>query len=299
MKTPLTPRYLTIGPKELLIVVILILSLPYIINWILIKVNPLIWVGHTSDAATWIGFSGDYIGGIVGCIVSILILNKTLQQTRILHHDLKLLQLDTISYTRKQDWLINLKNELAENLKVIDLYILNTVVSSIAMKNYLYAKDILTEINKNLEYQMIVSSFSFSSAKLSEMEMKYIEIVRKSHLMYSIFIKDILFCIPLMETIASEKKLNYDILMKYTFSQYDYLYDFSELHVNIKTVIPQVMEISPEENIESELIRIMEERMTGRSCLYRLKSELAEITNLLIICEEKCVNSILENKSVI
>ncbi|MCY6324312.1 hypothetical protein OXV65_16925 [Bacteroides fragilis] len=51
------------------------------------------------DVSTWIGFGGSYIGGIIGGVISILILNKTLRQTGVLHHDLKLLQLDTIIYT--------------------------------------------------------------------------------------------------------------------------------------------------------------------------------------------------------
>ena len=56
------------------------------------------------DVSTWIGFGGSYIGGIIGGVISILILNKTLRQTGVLHHDLKLLQLDTIIYTYQQDW---------------------------------------------------------------------------------------------------------------------------------------------------------------------------------------------------
>ena len=142
----------TIGRKELLVLLVLTLLLPFPINWALVKMNPLTLMAGADDVPTWINFGGSYIGGIMGGIISILILNKTLQQTGVLHHDLKILQLDTIVYTQQQEWLAGFKQEMAENLKAIDLYVLNTVVSSITMKNYTYAKEILTEINKNLEY---------------------------------------------------------------------------------------------------------------------------------------------------
>ena len=140
----------TLGKKELLILLGLTLVLPFPINWALIELNPLTLMAGADDVPTWIGFGGSYIGGIIGGIISIMILNKTLQQTGVLHHDLKLLQLDTIIYTQQQDWFTGFKQELAENLKSIDLYVLNTVVSSISMKNYAYAKEVLTEINKGL-----------------------------------------------------------------------------------------------------------------------------------------------------
>lgn len=208
----------TLGKKELLILLGLILVLPFPINWALIELNPLTLMAGADDVPTWIGFGGSYIGGIIGGVISIMILNKTLQQTGVLHHDLKLLQLDTIIYTQQQDWFTGFKQELAENLKSIDLYVLNTVVSSISMKNYAYAKEVLTEINKGLEYQMVAASFSFTSTHLSSEEKKYMNLVRRVQTEYSSFIKDILYYIPLAETISSRKKLNYDQLMDYTLS---------------------------------------------------------------------------------
>ena len=232
------------------------------------------------DVPTWIGFGGSYIGGIIGGIISIMILNKTLQQTGVLHHDLKLLQLDTIIYTQQQDWFTGFKQELAENLKSIDLYVLNTVVSSISMKNYAYAKEVLTEINKGLEYQMVAASFSFTSTHLSSEEKKYMNLVRRVQTEYSSFIKDILYYIPLAETISSRKKLNYDQGQE------------GESTAS-GAIIPRVMEIDPSDDIRKELERIMEERLTGRTYLYHLKSDLAEATHQLIIYEENRINSIL------
>ena len=283
----------TLGKKELLILLGLILVLPFPINWALIELNPLTLMAGADDVPTWIGFGGSYIGGIIGGVISIMILNKTLQQTGVLHHDLKLLQLDTIIYTQQQDWFTGFKQELAENLKSIDLYVLNTVVSSISMKNYAYAKEVLTEINKGLEYQMVAASFSFTSTHLSSEEKKYMSLVRRVQTEYSSFIKDILYYIPLAETISSRKKLNYDQLMDYTLSQYDYLQGHEGESTASGAIIPRVMEIDPSDDIRKELERIMEERLTGRTYLYHLKSDLAEATHQLIIYEENRINSIL------
>ena len=283
----------TLGKKELLILLGLTLVLPFPINWALIELNPLTLMAGADDVPTWIGFGGSYIGGIIGGVISIMILNKTLQQTGVLHHDLKLLQLDTIIYTQQQDWFTGFKQELAENLKSIDLYVLNTVVSSISMKNYAYAKEVLTEINKGLEYQMVAASFSFTSTHLSSEEKKYMNLVRRVQTEYSSFIKDILYYIPLAETISSRKKLNYDQLMDYTLSQYDYLQGQEGEATASGAIIPRVMEIDPSDDIRKELERIMEERLTGRTYLYHLKSDLAEATHQLIIYEENRINSIL------
>lgn len=283
----------TIGRRDLLILLALTLLMPIPINWALVELNPLTLMPGADDVSTWIGFGGNYIGGIMGGIISILILNKTLQQTGVLHHDLKVLQLDTIVYTQQQEWLTGFKQELAENLKSIDLYVLNTIVSSMSMKNYVYAKEILTDINKNLEYQMVAVSFFFTSTSLSPEEKKYRELVRRVQAAYSSFIKDILYYIPLAETVASRKKLDYDRLMDYTLSQYDYLQGQEEEPATFKTVIPQVMEINPSDNVVHELERIMEERLTGRTYLYHLKADLAELTHRLIIYEEQRINSIL------
>lgn len=235
----------TLSKKDLLLLLGLILLLPFPINWALIKLNPLTLMAGADDVPTWINFGGSYIGGIIGGVISLLILNKTLQQTAVLHHDLKHLQLDTLIYTQQQDWFGGFRQELADNLKAIDLYILNTVVSSMAMKNYVYAKEILTEINKNLEYRIVTVDFSFPSAELSPEENEYLQWVRHVQIEYSGFLKDILYYIPLAETLASRKKLEYETLMDYTLSQYDYLQGEQDVTVS-RTIIPRIMEISPD-----------------------------------------------------
>lgn len=280
----------TLSRRDLIKITVLTLLLPLPINWALIHLNPLAWIEGANDVPTWIRFGGNYIGGII----SILILNKTLQQTGVLHHDLKVLQLNTIVYTQQQDWLSGFKRDLTDNLKAIDLYVLNTVVSSMATQYYAYAKDLLTDINKNLEYQIVISSFSFASSKLSLEEAAYMDLVHKVQMEYSSFIKDILFYIPLVEMIAGGNELGYDTLMDYTLTQYDYLQEQSStLYEPKKNMIAQVMDIHPCDPVHKKLQSIMEQRLTNRAYLYHLKSDLAEATHRLIAYEENKINAIL------
>ena len=78
------------------------------------------------DKATWVTFCGNYMGGLMGGIVSLIILNKTLKQTSLQHEELKKLQINTITYAQKQEWLNSLKIRLTKNLRNIDLSLLST-----------------------------------------------------------------------------------------------------------------------------------------------------------------------------
>lgn len=150
----------TLGKKELLILLGLTLVLPFPINWALIELNPLTLMAGADDVPTWIGFGGSYIGGIIGGVISIMILNKTLQQTGVLHHRFETPAVRYHNLYSATRLVYRFQTRTGrESSNPIDLYVLNTVVSSISWKNYAYAKDVLTEINKGLEYQWLPHPF--------------------------------------------------------------------------------------------------------------------------------------------
>lgn len=287
----------TLSRKELLKITALTLLLPLPVNWALLKLNPMTLMEGADDASIWIDFGGSYIGGIIGGVISILILNRTLQQTGVLHHDLKVLQLNTIRYTQQQEWFVEFKRQLADNLKAIDLYVLNTVVSCLSMKDYTYAKTLLTEINKQLEQQTAASAFLFLSATLQQREKEYIQQLRTVYLEYSALIKDLLYYIPLAESMDKGTKVSYESLIDYTMTQYDYLKEQDTSQHNVKgNLCSQVLELNPEDDIEHKLKHLVEMRLTLRTQLYHLKSELARITQQLIKYEERKINSVLSEE---
>lgn len=284
--------------KELIKIAVLTIVLPLPVNWALLKLNPLTLMEGADDAATWIGYGGSYIGGIIGGVISILILNRTLQQTGVLHHDLKVLQLNTIRYTQQQEWFTEFKQSLADNLKAIDLYVLNMVVSCLNMGDFAYAKSLLTDINKQLEQQNVTSAFLFPTSELQEKEQEYMDRMRTVYLEYSALIKDLLFYIPLAETMEKGNELGYDALIEYAMTQYDYLKEQDDSQHNVEgNLCSNVLELNPEEAIGPALKRLVEMRLTLRTNLYRLKSELARNTQQLIRYEEKRINSILAEEA--
>lgn len=284
----------TLSRKDLLKITVLTLVLPLPVNWALLKLNPLTLMRGADDAAIWIDFGGSYIGGIIGGVISILILNRTLQQTGVLHKDLKILQLNTIRYTQRQEWLVDFKRHLADNLKAIDLYALNMISSCLAMKNYPYAKTLLMEINAMLEQQTVASDFLFPVTSLQEKEQEYLTKMRKVYLEYSALIRDLLYYIPLAETMSKGVTLSYESLIDYAMTQYDYL---QEQHIpdapSPNNLCTAVLELDPDEDIGKALKQLVEKRLTMRTSLYRLKAGLAQQTQQLIQYEEKRINDIL------
>lgn len=236
------------------------------------------------DKATWVTFCGNYMGGLMGGIVSLIILNKTLKQTSLQHEELKKLQINTITYAQKQEWLNSLKIRLTKNLRNIDLYILNTVVSDLQLHEYNHCKEILQKINYELENQVAFSYFDFSETTFSKEEKKFIMVNQLIYLEYTSLIRDLLYYIPLAVKIYKGNPLTYEELMDYTFSQYDYVSANNQSQYTLqKSIILQVQEFNPDDNLEEKLESAVEKRLTFRTNLYQLKKELIEVTH----CQKK------------
>lgn len=157
------------------------------------------------------------------------------------------------------------------------------------MKNYAYAKEVLSEINKSLKYQMVAASFSFTSSHLLPEEQKYMQLVRWIQTEYSSFIKDILYYIPLAEAMASRIWAVdglYAVPIQLFAGAGRRICCFRSRHTTCYGY-------RPSDNIGEELERIVEERLTRRTSLYYMKSDLAEATHQLIIYEEQHINAIL------
>lgn len=287
----------TLSRSDMLKMALLTILLPLPVNWALLKLNPMTHLEGAGDASIWIDFGGSYIGGIIGGVISILILNRTLQQTGVLHKDLKVLQLNTILYTQQQEWFGGFRGHLADNLKAIDLYVLNMVVSCLAMKDFAYAKGLLTEVNTRLEQQTVNASFLFPDSVLHDKEKEYLDCMLTVCLEYSALIRDLLYYIPLAEAMDRGTVLDYDMLIDYTMSQYDYLQENLSGRKVENTLCSSVLQLDPGDDIAFQLQQLVERRLTMRSSLYRLKANLAHTTQQLIRFEEQRINSILEEQA--
>lgn len=285
-----------LSKKNVIQIITLSMLLPIPLNIFLIYLNPVSWLADFYDKTTWITFCGNYMGGLMGGIVSLVILNKTLKQTASQHDELKKIQINTITYTQKQEWLNNLKIRLTKNLRNIDLYILNTIASDLQLKEFDHCKEILQKINCELENQVAFSYFDFTETTFSKEEEKFIMVNQLIYLEYTSLIRDLLFYIPLAESISKGHLLTYEKLMDYTFSQYDYIsFNNQSQYTLQKNVISQVQEFSPEDNLVEKLESTIEKRLTCRTNLYHLKKELVEATHDVINYEMNEINKLLKD----
>ena len=104
------------------------------------------------------------------------------------------------------------------------------------------------------------------------------------YLEYTSLIRDLLYYIPLAVKIYKGNPLTYEELMDYTFSQYDYVSANNQSQYTLqKSIILQVQEFNPDDNLEEKLESVVEKRLTFRTNLYQLKKELIEVTH----CQKK------------
>lgn len=285
----------SLSRKNVIQIITLSILLPIPLNLFIIYLNPIAMLTNFYDKTTWIAFCGNYVGGLMGGIISLIILNKTLKQTSAQHEELKKIQINTIAYTQKQEWLNNLKYRLTNNLRNIDLYILNTVASDLQLQEYTHCKEILQKINYELENQVTFSYFDFSETTFSKEEEKFIMVNKLIYLEYTSLIRDLLYYVPLAENINKGNPLTYDKLMDYTFSQYDYISLNNKSQYTLeKNVISQVQEFGPNDNLEEKLERIIEKRLTFRTNLYELKKELIVATHEVLKYETEEINKLLK-----
>ena len=84
--------------------------------------------------------------------------------------------------------------------------------------------------------------------------------------------------------------------MDYTFSQYDYVSANNQSQYTLqKSIILQVQEFNPDDNLEEKLESVVEKRLTFRTNLYQLKKELIEVTHDVINYETDEINKLLRN----
>ena len=114
------------------------------------------------------------------------------------------------------------------------------------------------------------------------------------YLEYTSLIRDLLYYVPLAANIHKGNPLTYEELMDYTLSQYDYISINNHSQYALqKSIILQVQELNPNDNLKEELERIVEKRLTFRTNLYQLKKELMEVTHSVIHYEVEEINKLL------
>lgn len=112
-------------------VILLIISVPIIINCLILKPAIFKFVGKDTD---WLNFWGAYIGTVLSSCIAFYVLHKQLSQNNNENENNRMLQINILKYQQKTQWLTELKTKLAEYYKSFSFNDINAIVNRILTK---------------------------------------------------------------------------------------------------------------------------------------------------------------------
>ena len=116
-----------------IIALISIISVPIILNSVLQISFPNIKIIGNTD--TWLGFWSAYSGSVIGSMITLFVLYKTLRQNQENHKKQIDFQIEVIKHRGNQDWLSSLKIEILDNLAILNFEKIESLVSLIKIQS--------------------------------------------------------------------------------------------------------------------------------------------------------------------
>ncbi|WP_192348838.1 hypothetical protein [Algoriphagus sp. Y33] len=116
-----------------IIALISIISVPIILNFILQLSFPNIRIIGNID--TWLGFWSAYSGSVIGSMITLFVLYKTLRQNQENHKTQIDFQIEAIKHQGNKEWLNNLKIETLKNLSILNFEKIESLVSLIKIQS--------------------------------------------------------------------------------------------------------------------------------------------------------------------
>ena len=112
-------------------VILLIISVPIIINCLILKPAIFKFVGKDTD---WLNFWGAYIGTVLSSCIAFYVLHKQLSQNNNENENNRTLQINILKYQQKTQWLTELKTKLAEYYKSFSFNDINAIANRMLTK---------------------------------------------------------------------------------------------------------------------------------------------------------------------
>ena len=109
-------------------VILLIISVPIIINCLILKPAMFKFVGKDTD---WLNFWGAYIGTVLSSCIAFYVLRKQLSQNQNENENNRTLQINILKYQQKSQWLTELKIKLAEYYKAFSFNDINAIAGAV------------------------------------------------------------------------------------------------------------------------------------------------------------------------
>lgn len=158
-------------------VILLIISVPIIINCLILKPAMFKFVGKDTD---WLNFWGAYIGTVLSSCIAFYVLRKQLSQNQNENENNRTLQINILKYQQKSQWLTELKIKLAEYYKAFSFNDINAIADRILAKET-YANIQIKEVRASLK--QVIDRFNIAdfskgvmfSKELTQEEIDFLE----------------------------------------------------------------------------------------------------------------------------
>lgn len=157
-------------------VILLIISAPILINYLILKPAIFKFIGKDTD---WLNFWGAYIGTILSSFIAFYVLHKQLIQNQNENENNRKLQINILNYQQKNQWLTELKVKLAEYYKSFSFNDINAIADRILTKE----TNVIIQIKETrASLKQIIDSFNIAdfskgimfSNELTKEESKFI-----------------------------------------------------------------------------------------------------------------------------
>lgn len=159
-------------------VILLIISVPIIINCLILKPAIFKFVGKDTD---WLNFWGAYIGTVLSSCIAFYVLHKQLSQNNNENENNRTLQINILKYQQKTQWLTELKTKLAEYYKSFSFNDINAIANRMLTKEtiaYIQIKETRVSLKQIID-SFNIADFSKGIMFSNELTKEEINILEK------------------------------------------------------------------------------------------------------------------------
>ena len=267
------------------LVLVLLLSSPILINYIILGVSVGAIVNGSIDG--WLGFYGT----LLGSIITMFVLYRTRVWNKEDNEGSRKNQNKILMYQARQTWLEGLRKQLDINYRILNFQETSIAINNITNGNCQIALDYLMNLNKDIEMQGYSFDMYLPEDNFNECEIEYIDCYRNILKQYGEYINDLILICGIKTTISQGNDVS-----QYIKGSIKRLEEIGKINPDVapstflkKLDIKLNSKCTFQELEETCTLRILE-----MGNIHSDKVTLLKVTNNLLKFEEKEIQKILE-----
>lgn len=267
------------------LVLVLLLSSPILINYIILGVSVGAIVNGSIDG--WLGFYGT----LLGSIITMFVLYRTRVWNKEDNEDSRKNQNKILKYQARQTWLEGLRKQLDINYRILNFQETSIAINNITNGNCQIALDYLMNLNKDIEMQGYSFDMYLPEDNFNECEIEYIDCYRNILKQYGEYINDLILICGIKTTISQGNDV------------FQYIKGSIKRLEELGKINPDVAPSTFLKNLDIKLNSKCTFQELEETCTLRIlkmgnihsdKVTLLKVTNNLLKFEEKEIQKILE-----